>query len=115
MPVARTRADLFEEPESLLHGLVYRPDFLTRGEEAALLAKFAELPFTEAKFQQYVARRRVVRYGEGGYAACYGDEVERLNPRPIPDFLLPLRRKVAQWRGLPEAAFAHALCTELVD
>ena len=107
-----SQSALFEPAQALPHGLVYHPDFLTREEEAALLARFAELPFTEAKFQQYVARRRVVRFGEGGYAACYGDEIERLNPRPFPEFLVPLRRKVAAWRGLPESAFVHVLCTE---
>ena len=112
MPSAQTQNVLFAIPEALPHGLVYQSDFLTREEEAELLAVFARLPFVEAQFQQYVARRRVVRYGEAGYAACYGDEVDRLNPRPFPDFLVPLRSKVARWRGLPKSDFAHALVTE---
>jgi alkylated DNA repair dioxygenase AlkB len=107
------QAALFEPEETLPHGLVYQPDFLTEDEESELLAKFAELPFAEAHFQQYVARRRVVRYGEGEYPASYGTEAEKLNPRrPFPGFLVPLRRKVARWRGLPESEFVHALCTE---
>jgi hypothetical protein len=58
-----TQADLFETRHELPHGLVYQPDFLTLEEESRLLAEFAKLPFKEALFQQYVARRRVVRSG----------------------------------------------------
>jgi alkylated DNA repair dioxygenase AlkB len=104
---------LFEPAQDLPHGLEYRPDFITAGDEAALLAEFSRLPFNEARFQQYTARRRVVRFGEGEYPASYGPHAEAINPRcPFPDFLVPLRRRVAQWRGLAEAAFPHALITE---
>jgi alkylated DNA repair dioxygenase AlkB len=107
------QAQLFDTPEALPHGLVYQPDFITPDEEDALLEILADLPFQEALFQQYTARRRVVRYGEGEYPASYGSEAEERNPRrPFPDFLLPLRRRVAAWRGQPEASFVHALVTE---
>jgi alkylated DNA repair dioxygenase AlkB len=103
------QADLFEARQELPHGLVYQPDFLTPEEESRLLAEFAALPFKEALFQQYVARRRVVRYGE----AHYLEEPATDNPRrPFPGFLLGLRAKVAGWRALPESAFVHALVTE---
>ena len=104
---------LFEVPAQLPHGLVYRPDFLTPAEETALLAEISVLPFNEARFQQYTARRRVVRYGEGEYPASYGAAAEETNSRrPFPEFLQPLRRKVAQWRGVAESDFVHALVTE---
>jgi alkylated DNA repair dioxygenase AlkB len=107
------QAELFEGRDAFPHGVAYEPDFITRGEENALLAEFANLPFNEARFQQYTARRRVVRYGEGYYPASYGAAAEELNPRrPLPDFLLPLRRKVAAWRGRQEELFVHALITE---
>ena len=107
------QADLFHVPEALPHGLAYQAEFITREEEEALLAIFADLPFREALFQQYTARRRVVRYGEGEYPASYGNAAEERNPRrPFPEFLLPLRRRVAAWRGQPEASFVHALVTE---
>jgi len=107
------QARLFDAPPSLRHGLVYQPDFITREEEDTLLGIFAGLPFQEALFQQYTARRRVVRYGEGEYPASYGAEAEERNPRrPFPDFLVPLRKRAAAWRGEPEAAFVHALITE---
>ena len=108
-----TQAALFEATQELPHGLVYQPAFLTTAEEATLLAAFRALPFNEARFQQYTARRRVVRYGEGDYPASYGAAAEEVNPRrPFPEFLVPLRRRVAAWRDLPENDFVHALVTE---
>jgi len=107
------QSDLFDIADALPPGLSYRPEFITPGEEEALLGIFADLPFHEALFQQYTARRRVVRYGEGEYPASYGAAAEEANPRrPFPDFLVPLRTRVAAWRGVPEASFVHALITE---
>ena len=107
------QSDLFDIADALPSGLSYRPEFITPGEEEALLGIFADLPFHEALFQQYTARRRVVRYGEGEYPASYGAAAEEANPRrPFPDFLVPLRTRVAAWRGVPEASFVHALITE---
>jgi len=78
-----------------------------------LLAQFSSLPFKEAVFQQYTARGKVVRYGEGDYSASsYGNGAATANPRrPFPDFLAPLRRKVALWLDMDESQFVHALCT----
>ena len=99
--------DLFE-PTPLPNGLEYHPEFLTRAEESALLARFSELPFTEAKFQQYTARRRVVRFGRT-YMPSSG---AWLDDAPLPAWLAAMRSKVAAWRGVPEDAFVHALVTE---
>ena len=113
MSRAFAQSQLFDVPQALPPGLAYQLNFITLDEEEALLALFAELPFREALFQQYTARRRVVRFGEGEYPASYGVAAEEANPRrPFPDFLAPLRRKVAAWRAQPEAAYAHALITE---
>jgi alkylated DNA repair dioxygenase AlkB len=113
MPVELSQAALFDESPALPHGLVYRPNFLSPAEHDALVAEIRELPFREALFQQYTARRRVVRYGEGEYPASYGRAAEEANPRrPFPPFLAPVRRRVAEWRGLDEADFVHALVTE---
>jgi alkylated DNA repair dioxygenase AlkB len=104
---AITGADLFEAPP-LPPGLEYAPDFLTRANEAALVRAFADLPFREAKFQQYTARRRVVRFGRD-YDAGIGEWVDG---EPLPGWLADLRRNVASWRGVDEDAFVHALVTE---
>ena len=62
MRIVVPAADLFDAPP-LPPGLEYHADFLAANEETALLRAFADLPFREAKFQQYTARRRVDRYG----------------------------------------------------
>ena len=62
MRVVVPEADLFGAP-ALSSGLTYHADFLTHADEVSLLGEFATLPFREAKFQQYTARRRVVRFG----------------------------------------------------
>lgn len=64
---------LFNFADELPHGLVYQPDFLSGNEEAALLQTVSGLPFNEARFQQYTARRRIVRFGEGEYPARYAN------------------------------------------
>ena len=113
MLAAPTQSALFEPALDLPHGLVYQPDFLNLAEEAALLAQFRTLPFNEARFQQYAARRRVVRYGEGDYPASYGPAAEEINPRrTFPDFLVALRSRVAAWRGLAQDELVHSLITE---
>ena len=104
---AITGADLFEAPP-LPPGLEYHPNFLTRGDEAALVGAFAELPFREAEFRQYTARRRVVRFGRD-YDEGIGEWVDGA---PLPKWLAELRRNVASWHGADEHAFVHALVTE---
>ena len=107
MTTTSRQATLFDVPAQLPHGLGYRPHFISPAEEGALLEEIAALPFKEARFQQYTARRRVVRYGLG-----YEDDDED-DPRfEFPPFLIPLRRRLAELAHVPEAQFAHALVTQ---
>jgi alkylated DNA repair dioxygenase AlkB len=105
--VFRTAADLFA-PATLPNGLEYHDEFLSRAEEASLLQAFVDLPFREAKFQQYTARRRVVRFG------WIYDPASRewLEGEPLPGWLAAVRARVASWRDVAEDRFAHALVTE---
>lgn len=100
--------DLFEAP-SPIAGLRYQREFITQGEEAALLAQFAALPFAPARYHQYTAKRRVVSYG-GSYDFGAGE----LRPAaPIAEFLLPLRTRAAAWAGVgPPERLTHALVAE---
>ena len=100
-------ADLFADAP-LPHGLRYRPDFLGADEEAALLEMLASLPFKEALFQQYTARRRVVRFG-----ALFDEETKAwMEGAALPADLLSLRMRAAAWAGIAPDAFVHALVTE---
>jgi alkylated DNA repair dioxygenase AlkB len=68
----------------------------------------AALEFVPAKFQQYTARRRVVTYGA---SYDYGAHALAEAP-PIPEYLQPLRERVAAWIGVPAEALAYALINE---
>jgi alkylated DNA repair dioxygenase AlkB len=107
MRVVVPETDLFGAPP-LPAGLEYHADFLTCADELSLLGEFATLPFREAKFQQYTARRRVVRFGLV-YAAERGEWVEG---QPLPAWLADMRQRVASSRGVQADRFVHALVTE---
>src|SRR5512141_1272897 len=82
MPSPVLQADLFGV-SPLPVGLEYHAAFLTHDDEAALLDVIPELPFREAKFQQYTARRRVVRYGR----IYDADNGEWRDDEPLPPWL----------------------------
>jgi alkylated DNA repair dioxygenase AlkB len=109
MALDAPQGDFFggSEPQ-LPTGMVYEKDFLTPAEEAALLPEIAALPLTEARYKQYTARRRTVSYG-----SQYDFSSNELEPAAhIPEFLFPLRAKIAAWLGLPAEHFVHALVSE---
>jgi alkylated DNA repair dioxygenase AlkB len=104
--------DLFGSEAVLPHGLVYCPDFLARDEETILLEEIRRLPFRQARFQQYTARRRVVRFGSDAYPSLVPDEESDFPRVEFPPFLCALRSRVAAWTAIPEARFEHGLVTE---
>jgi len=54
---------LFETPPVLPDGMTYRPEFIARDEEAALLAWLSTLAFEPFQFRGFEARRQVVSFG----------------------------------------------------
>jgi hypothetical protein len=105
VPAPLCQEELFESEFRGPPGFVYRPGFITFEEESALLEIIRGLPLQEAKFRQYTARRRTV---------WYGTEYDRRRKSPnkapgIPEFLWPLRDKVAAWIRLPAQNFVHGL------
>jgi alkylated DNA repair dioxygenase AlkB len=107
MRVVAPEADLFGAPP-LPPGLEYHADFLSVADETTLLRAFGDLPFREATFQQYTARRRVVRFG----LVYDADRREWLEGAPLPPWLADVRQRVALSRGLAAERFIHALVTE---
>ncbi len=97
------------EPEAgLPAGFVCRPNLLPAAEEAALIARFGELPFRAFEFHGYFGKRRVISYG---LRYDFADrQVHRVEP--VPAFLLPLRERAAAFAGLAPSALEHALVTE---
>ena len=105
---AGEQSDLFGDARTLPEGFVFDPKFLSREEEEVLLAVIRELPLEEAKYKDYTARRRTVSYG--GKFDYTRNVLNRT--APIPDFLFPLRDKVARWAGIPADEFVHGLVSE---
>jgi alkylated DNA repair dioxygenase AlkB len=108
MPLPVSQSELFESELPGPQGFVYQPAFIALEEEEALLDAIRGLPLQEAQFRQFTARRRTMVYG-----SAYDFDRNALDPAPpIPQFLMPLREKVASWVGLPATAFLHGLVSE---
>ena len=103
-PAVPPAAPLGELPE----GLIYREALIDAAEEAALAQAIAALPFKPFQFHGYEGNRRVVSFG---WAYDFARQV--LEPaEAIPDFLLPLRARVAALAGRDPEDFRQALAIE---
>jgi alkylated DNA repair dioxygenase AlkB len=99
--------DLFAS-QALPDGFTYQRDFLTTEEDSELLGILRTLPLQEAQYREWTARRRVASFG-GRYDFTHHE----LLPAPqVPEFLLPLREKVAAWSGNAATDFNHAMVSE---
>lgn len=103
-----SQQELFSASLSLPEGFAYAPDFLSAAQEQELLERIRALPFEQAHYKQWHARRRIVSFG-GRYDFSRN---ELLAAPPIPEFLLPLRTQVAHWAALSPAAIEHAMIAE---
>lgn len=89
-------------------GFIYREEFISVDEEAGLLAHIAQLPLSESRYREWTAKRRTVSYG-GSYDFTH----QSLQPAdPVPQFLHPLRERLAAWAGVAPARFDFGLVTE---
>lgn len=99
---------LFDDAQAGPPGLRYEREFIGADEERHLLDVIETLPFHEAEYRGYTAKRRIVSYGAG-----YDFDTNELRPAPpVPEFLWPLRAKVAQRIGVSAEGITHALVTE---
>jgi alkylated DNA repair dioxygenase AlkB len=87
---------------SVPDGFEYRDDFIGAAEEAELLDHIARVEFSNFEMHGVVAKRRVAFFGH------QYDEARKAAP-PIPEFLLPLRARIAIWAGTGPDEFAMAL------
>jgi DNA oxidative demethylase len=89
-------------------GFLYYPDILRVDEETALAARVRNIEFSAVEMRGQIARRRTAHFGW-----IYGYESWRITPGPpLPEFLLPLRERVAGLAGVDAAALAEILVTE---
>jgi alkylated DNA repair dioxygenase AlkB len=103
-----TQLSLLEIPASLPEGFEYRADIISSGEEAALLEHFRKLDLREYEFHDYLGKRRVVSFG----LHYETNEIEVHNTPNLPDFLLGLREKAADFARLAASELRQALVTE---
>lgn len=100
--------DLFGASPQWPSGLIYVPDLIDADEEWRLLLAIRDTPMHDAQYYEYTAKRRVASFGSSyDFAARALRDAD-----PMPDFLLPLRRRVADQFMVNEEAFEQALITE---
>ena len=102
------QAQLFAGQSDYPAGFAYAAEFLSRVQEAELLELIRDLPFEEAQYKEWRARRRIVSFG-GRYDYRHN---ELGAAPPIPAFLHPLRAQLARWAGIPEERMQHAAVAE---
>jgi alkylated DNA repair dioxygenase AlkB len=100
--------DLFGRQDDLPEGFRYQPNLISAEEESELVRELQNLPFQPFDFHGHLANRRVV-----GFGLRYDyDRRAVVEATPIPDFLMPLRDKVAAFAGRPAPAFQQVLINE---
>jgi len=99
-PVA---SDLFDTVP--LPGLTQAEDFVTPAEEQALIAGINTVHLSPFRFHGWLGKRLTASFGWG-----YDFDTGRLAPAdPIPDWLLPLRERVARFARLAPGELAQVL------
>jgi DNA oxidative demethylase len=86
-------------------GLQVREEFISLVEESALLERLATLPFQPFAFQGWFGKRETVSFG---WRYDFNDARLHAAP-PLPDFLLPLRDRSADFAGVRPEALEQAL------
>lgn len=92
----------------LPEGFIYRAEFITAEEERVLIAAIDELAFAEIRMHGVVAKRRAAHFG---FSYQYG--TGKIAPgAAIPEFLEPLRQRVAHFAASAADEFAEVLVTD---
>jgi alkylated DNA repair protein (DNA oxidative demethylase) len=86
-------------------GLQTRADFVGVAEEQALLERFESLQFQPFAYQGWLGKRETVSFG---WRYDFNEARVHAAP-PIPDFLLSLRARAADFAVLPVTALEQAL------
>ena len=95
--------DLFDTP--VLPGLSCRDDFVTREEEAALIAQIDRQPLAPFRFPGWLGKRLTTSFGWH-----YDFDNHHVGETtPLPDWLLPIKRRAAAFAGLADADLVQAL------
>jgi alkylated DNA repair dioxygenase AlkB len=99
---------LLQPVSALPEGLLYREDFVSAAEEAELVSHIAKLELREFEFHGYLGKRRVTSFG----LRYDFTDMALHDAAEMPEFLLPLRDRAADFAGLKTETLANALATE---
>jgi alkylated DNA repair dioxygenase AlkB len=108
VPEATAQAKLFEKAPNLPEGMRYAGELISPDQERTLLEALPALPFKEFEFHGFRGKRRTVSFG--WHYDFNGDGLKQTGA--LPDFLLPLRRRAAEFANLEPQALEHVLLTE---
>lgn len=97
--------DLFGETRILPEGLAVRPDMVSADEAAGLCARIDAAGLEPFQFQGWLGKRMTASFGSA-YDYARGAV---LTAPPIPDWLLPLRSRMAAWAQLKSETLQQAL------
>jgi alkylated DNA repair dioxygenase AlkB len=106
--LARKQLALFTGGAEWPEGFKYRPDLVRPEEEERLLQHIRNLPFKDFQFQGFVGKRRTVSYG---WHYDFNDRMLR-KAEDLPDFLLSLRERAAEFASIAATEFQQALVIE---
>ena len=104
MPPTRKTIKITRPPE----GFRYEESLITPGEQAQLVLEIEKLDLKEFEFHGFLGKRRTRSFGwHYSFASESLDETQN-----IPEFLVPLRERVAVFASLRPNDFPHVLVTE---
>jgi alkylated DNA repair dioxygenase AlkB len=89
MPRVNSEPGLFEAPERVPDGFIYRENFISEAEEQELIREIQKLQLAPFKYYQFTGKRRTVSFG---WEYEFGKSDITTAP-DIPAFLLPLRTR----------------------
>jgi alkylated DNA repair dioxygenase AlkB len=95
--------DLFAEP--LVPGLTYIEDFIGLDEEVAIIGQIESLGLAPFRFQGWLGKRLTRSFG---WRYDF-DDASFVSTEPVPEWLLPLRERAAEFAKIRTDDFAHAL------
>jgi alkylated DNA repair protein (DNA oxidative demethylase) len=97
----------FEPAPPALPGLSTRENFISRSEEAALIIRLDDQPLSPFRFQGWLGKRLTTSFGW-----WYDFDRGSFDPAPaIPEWLLPFKRRAAQFAGVDDGDLVQALLT----
>ena len=96
MSKANQPRTLFEVSAQVPDGFIYRPNFISEGEERELILKIENVQLEPFKYYQFTGKRRTVSFG---WQYEFGNNEITTAPE-IPGFLLPLRTRAGELFGI---------------